>query len=83
MIDDTSARVFNALPENQLLALLTKSVASNFPAIDVEIDVPKFGSSPIAAAISFNVFRVFGELSIKFAIAVSTYPTVAFPPPSS
>jgi len=54
-----------------------------FP-IEVAIVVAKLGSSPRAAANSFNVSSVVGAVSTRFAICVDTYPEilVVYVPPS-
>ena len=46
-------------------------------AIEFVTVVAKFGSSPNAAASSFNVSKVLGADETKFAIAVSVYAVVA------
>ena len=49
-----------------------------FP-IAVEIVVAKLGSSPNAAASSFKVFNAAGAVSTRFATALLTYTSVAYP----
>ena len=50
-----------------------------FVPIKLVIEVLKFGSSPNAAANSFNVSKVAGADDTIPAIAASTYPGVAIP----
>ena len=60
-------------------AAVPRSAVFAFSPIELVTEVAKLGSSPNAAASSFNVSNVVGAVSIKLDIAVPTYVSVAYP----